>query len=305
MSNTIHTGAKFFRYLDDQEEPEIIRISTADELKVKYFDKFGKRHTMPYKELADNYHQLRADGIITFSIVSVNEASDVLVALKALPSESVPMSMRADVPSNIPYAICRQSVYDFFSNNMKKTDGAVYVGISVSQDTCPANINFEDMLMCTGLKYNRPVAVYLDDTLEDILMLFNHKKYNDALVQLEAASKQQFKGKVTLGYNKTLKELLENNNFMYDFRKCFGIVEVPFHIDENTEGLSTENILYLENQLKVNIMETYLIRYTREIDLRTIKRDYLLVSSAADQFSDVYIVGYDVADGVYVPRTTV
>lgn len=303
----IHTGAKFFRFIEGQEEPEIIRISTADEIKVKYFDKSGQRHTMPYKELADNYRQLRADGIITFSIVSVGEASDVLVALKSLPSETIPASMRADIPNNIPYAVCRQSIFDFFTNNMKKTDGVVYVGVSVNQDTCPANIDFNDMLTCTGLKYNRPVAVYLDDTLEDILKLFNHKKYNDALVALETASKHQpqFKDKAVLGLNKTLKELLVNNNFMYDFRKCFGITEVPFHIDEESEGLSMENIIFLENELKVNIMETYLIRYTREIDLRSIKRDYLLVTSAADKFSKVYIVGYDTADGEYVPRATV
>lgn len=305
MSNIIHTGAKFFRFIEGQEEPDIIRISSADEVKVKYFDKSGKRKTMPYKELVDNYRQLRADGIATFSIVSVGNAPDVLVALKALPTESVPASLRADIPESVPYAICRQSVYDFFTNNMKKTDGVVYVGICVSQDTCPANINFNDMLTCTDLKYNRPVAVYLDDTLEDILKLFNHKKYNDALVALESASKYQFKDKVTLGYNQTLRELLVNNNFMYDFRKCFGITEVPFAIDEESEGLSMDNILFLENELKVNIMETYLIRYTREIDLRSIKRDFILVASAAEEFSKVYIVGYDVADGEYVPRTAV
>ena len=48
MSNVIHTGAKFFRFIEGQEDPEVIRISTADEVKVKYFDNSGKRKTMSY-----------------------------------------------------------------------------------------------------------------------------------------------------------------------------------------------------------------------------------------------------------------
>ena len=52
-------------------------------------------------------------------------------------------------------------------------------------------------------------------------------------------------------------------------------------------------------------METYTIKYTKEIDLRSIKRKYLLVTSAEDQYNAVYLVGYDTTDTKYVPRTAI
>lgn len=293
--STIHAGSKFFTYIEGSDEPEIRRVYDIDEIKnkVKYFDKYNNRCSMQYTDLITNYKMLRADAIITFSIVEVGEVPDVIVALKKVPFDD-----------NIPYAICRQSIYDFFTNNMRKNDNVIYVGVCASQDTCPSDINFLDLLQCTDLKYNRPIVVYLDDTLDDILRLFNHKRYNNALRMLHQKSADYFEGKLALGYNDTLVNLLKNNNFMYDFRKCFGIIQLPFEINEDYEALSNENIVFLENELKVNIMETYLIRYTKEIDLKSIKRDYVLVSSAADDYSKIYIVGYDSADGEYIPRNS-
>lgn len=293
---SIYIGSKFFTYFDNSDEPEIRRIYNVDKInnKVKYFDKDNNKGSMKYDELINKYKMLKADAIITFSIVKVGDVPDVIVALKRVPCTD-----------NIPYAICRQSIYDFFTNNIRKTDFVTYVGVSASQDTCPADINFTDLLQCTDLQYNKIIVSYLDDNLEDILRLFNHKKYNDALRKLHQNSSEYFKGKTILGYNDTLKDLLTNNNFMYDFRKCFNVIQVPFIIDENSEGLSNENILFLENELKVNIMETYVLRYTKEINLNTIKRDYVLVASLVDNYSKIYIVGYDTADGEYAPRTSI
>ena len=52
-------------------------------------------------------------------------------------------------------------------------------------------------------------------------------------------------------------------------------------------------------------METYLVKYSKEINLKEIKRDYILATSIADGCKDIYIVGYDPADGKYIPRTTI
>jgi len=82
-------------------------------------------------------------------------------------------------------------------------------------------------------------------------------------------------------------------------------MELPFHINEEMEGLDINNTLFLENELKVNIMETYLVKYSKEINLKEIKRDYILATSIADGCKDIYIVGYDPADGKYIPRTTI
>lgn len=297
----IYSGTKFFRYIDGQDSPEMVRIYSTPSEKSKsdsvlYFDKDGNKKRMSLEYLLGNYKMLKVDGLIMFSIVSIGEAPDVIVALQDL---------KSDQPS--PYAICRQGISDVFSNMTKKTDVACYVGISISRDTCPADINFDETMVCTDLKYYKPIAVYIDDTLDDILKLFSNKRFDNALIECKKAAEKanQNNEKVFLGFNNTLKELLEANTFMYDFRKCFNITELPFSINEESEILSAENVLFLEHELKVNIMETYVIKYSKEIDLSSIKRNFILASSAQDNFSDLYIVGYDTADGEYVPRTMI
>lgn len=294
----IYTGSKFFRYLEDEngvQIPDVIRIISADPIKnkIRYFDNDNKKQITTYEYLIENYKMLKADGMIIFTIVSVGQANDVMVALKDF----------ARIGDPLPYAVCRQSIHDFFGEHNKN----ISVGVSVSQDTCPANIDFRSVMICEPTKdqYSKSIVIYLDDTLDDIFKFIKTTKFDNTLVALKQTVEREglfnSRDKI-LGYCTTLRELLELNNFMYDFRKCFNIVEVPYHIDDSKDVLDMDNILYLEKEFKMNIMETYMIKYTKEIDLKTIKRDYLLISSAADLYKNVYIVGYDRADGDYIPR---
>ena len=299
MDKRIIPGTKFFKYYEEKEEPEIIRIYKVSEgdKSIGYYDSENHKHDMKYNKLTEEYKMLRPDGVILFSIVELSpEINDVIVSLQSY-------SLEDKYNKALPFAICRQSVYDFFSNMATAaTDPNRFtVGISVNQDSCPADINFADLLTCGKLVSNVSISIYLDDTLDDILRFVKAKKYNEVLRTLKQVSLAR-NPEVMGGYTESLRELLSTNNFMYDFRKCFNIMEIPFTVDEDSEELSVENIHYMENELKVNIMETYLIRYTKEIDLRTIKRDFKLVSSSADKYNKVYIVGYDKADGDYIPR---
>lgn len=279
----IHTGSKFYLYAEGSTEPEVIRIRNIDYDKsiVKYFDSDNNKKKMSYDDLRNKYKMLAPDGLISFSTVQVNENDDVIVALKPFPRKTEDL----DHMSNMPYAICRQMSADFFANNFDPDDPLF--GVSVSQDTCPANIDFNLMLACTGLYYSKMVAVYLDDTLDDILGLFDNSKF-DAV--LEGLTHKYYNNKSVVG---SLRKLLDINNFMYDFRKCFKIMEIPFEVDEEVEGLSRENTEYLSKELKVNILETYLIRYSRTIDFSKIRRDYILAASAQEDFNKIYLIGYD------------
>lgn len=298
MDKRIIPGTKFFRYIDEETEPEIIRIYKANEKDntIGYYDFENHKHEMKYDKLTSDYKMLRSDGIVMFSIVTLADGvNDVIVSLQSY------LLDETKYDKTLPYAICRQSIFDFFSNMITADQSNYTVGISVSQDSCPADIRFADILSCNGVVSNVSVSIYLDDTLEDILRYVKARKYNETLRALKEYSLHN-NPNVVSGYVESLKDLLRMNNFMFDFRRCFNIMEVPFHIDEESDELSKENIMYMENELKVNIMETYVIKYTKEIDLRTIKRDYKLVSSSADAFDKVYIVGYDAADGPYVRR---
>ena len=290
----IYCGSKFFRFVDDQLE--IVRVYKVDEKKqaVKYFTANKEKKSMSVDYLLNNYKRLAPDGMIIISVVMTGEVRDVIVALK---------NLRTNV-GNLPDVVCRQGIYDVFSHITNRDENNVYVGISISQDTCPADINFQDTLACTSKKDDSelPIFVYLDDSLDDILSLFSSKRYDDAIKECSLSLQGSIKEKNIIGTTMSLRELLEHNNFMYDFRKCFKIMEVPFHIEVESEQLSNENILYMEKEMQINIMETYIVEYSREIDLKSIKRDYVLVVSAADKFDKVYICGYDAADGKYVQR---
>jgi len=290
LSN-VRIGAKFFRYEEGQDGPEVVRVRKYDEIKkiIKYFDANWKPSQMPADKFFETYRYLRPDGVMGLSIVDNGQCPDVIVML-------------AKAGEKLPCVVCRQMIYDFFTNNTNKNPTVQYVGVSVSRKTCPANFDFDLTLSCNGITSGQSIVVYLDDSLDQILKFFNTHKA-DAVLRNLASSEPYVNGKLAMGYCATVSDLLKSNNFMYDYRQAFDIMEIPFKVDEDSEGLSLENIIALEQELKVNIMETYLIRYTREIDLRTINRDYVLVASAQEDYEKVYIVGYDKADSEYVPRT--
>ena len=94
----------------------------------------------------------------------------------------------------------------------------------------------------------------------------------------------------------SLKDLLETNKFFYDFRTCFNIKEIPFHINDEDETLNDANKLYLSKELNEDIMNTYVLKYSKEYNLSKIERDYVLVSPIEDEQTrknNVFIVGYD------------
>lgn len=284
----IYSGSKFYRYLDGQDHPEIIRLLNIDYDTgvVKYFDSNGEKKKDSYKFITKNFKMLAPDGLISISHVNMPDGNeDVITALKAFPKTNDEW----DNMSNLPYAICRQMVADVFSASFNPDDPII--GVSISQDSCPANVDYNLMLSCIGLNYNRMVAVYLDDTLDKILSLFDNKIFDKVFENVIYPKWQDTKGAC-----KSLEELLRTNNFMYDFRKCFGIKEVPYLIDNSeieSEQLDELNRNFLAGELKTNITETYLIRYSRDIDLTKFKRKYVLISSADNGFSEVFIVGYD------------
>lgn len=286
----IYSGSKFYRYLDGQDHPDIIRLLNIDYDKgiVKFLDSEGNKSKNTYDYISKNFKMLAPDGLIVVSHVNMPDGNqDVIVALKAFPKSDEEWNTVSDMP----YAICRQMSADVFGSTFDVENPII--GISISQDSCPANVDYRVMLACTGLNYSRMIAVYLDDTLDKILSLFDNKIFDKVF---ETIIHPRWGD--TKGCCRSLEELLRMNNFMYDFRKCFGIKELPFEITEDdvkSEQLDELNTNFLENELKVNIAETYLIEYSRDIDFSKFKRKYVLVSSADNGFSKVYIVGYDEA----------
>ena len=119
MANKLVVGDKMFRYIDGIEKPEVLRITRLEESidKVRLVDSSGKKKSMSISELTSEYTVLRPDGMISICIADVDGQNDVMVVLS---------NIRTSVPTvNV---VCRQLIYDFFTNNMKKSEAINYVG---------------------------------------------------------------------------------------------------------------------------------------------------------------------------------
>lgn len=288
MHTQIKTGSKFFRFFDNEEKPEIIRIISDDGIIIEYFNENNEKKKMPVEDI-DNYTLLKPDGLIIFTIVKLNDSKDVIVVLRNTRRDAKPLPF-----DDLPFAICRQCIYDVFSNNLRRDPDKdpYHVELSISQETCPADVDFAAILSCHGLVYQRPIAIYIDDNLDTILSLFRHKKFDDVLEFNSSTPGMTDTGIPLIGYSHTLRELLESNNFMYDFRRCFNIEELPFEIGD-ADQLSALNREHLQKITHTDIIETYVTKFTKEIALDEIKRDYILAASAAEKYNTVYLVGYD------------
>lgn len=282
----IYLGDKFYKYNEETDTVDIIRISKIqNENLFSCKDSKGTVIKITREALVDEYTRLKPDGILAFSIVNLEDKmKDVVVALYR--------SKDLDSGNLLPYCACRQNIFDMFTNQVQKGK-TMYVGVSVSQDTILEDTPFEIVLACNGIEYVNHVSVYLDDTLDEILSFVNKKKFDLVLTNLY----NNVTNNDVEGYCKTLEQLLVENDFMYDFLSAYNIIRVNFPIDKDVEELDQFRREYLEGLIKEEMFKTYVIKYDKEIDLKKIERNYVLVS---DKNKEIFIVAYD--KGEYINR---
>lgn len=242
----------------------------------------GEKFTITSEEIDKDKElkKLNPDGYLLFNIVELQDGlKDVVVIL---------------YNDNTPCVVCRQNVEDVFSNKINNTN-YFYTGISVSQETCPADIEFKMFLACNQLSYSTLVSVYMDDKLDTILSMVPSMNKFDLVLSTLA---NNVANPTVIGYEKALKDLLSNNNFMYDFRKCFNITPVDFEVVEIDKELIPEQRDELEDLFKVEMFETIVLKYDKDIDLEKIERDYVLISDITEK---IYLVAYN--KGEYLNRT--
>lgn len=285
----IYLGDKFYKYIEKEDRVEIIRI-----IKIKNEDSFvamsENNETLRFNKenLLKEYTKIKGDGMLAFNLVDLDaDAKDVIVALYR----------NGDLESGdtLPYCCCRQNIVDLFSNIIKtENDTHMYVGMSVSKDTIPEDTPYEITLACNGISYSIMVTIYMDDTLDEILNMVKTDKFDMGLFKLYNSIDRN----KVIGYYKSLKELLQGCNFMYDFYKAFNIYEVPFKVSINGDySLPIEQHRYLEDEIRVEMFRTYVMEYSKEIDLKKVERNYIMV---IDIEMKAYIIAYD--RGEYINR---
>lgn len=298
--NKITLGSRYYNWTSDDElnEIKIIKLLGDDNCRCKYTlgPNTGKVEDITVSHIKDNYTLLNPDGYITFNIAIMGESNikDVIVFLNK--------SKDMEMGDTIPYCVCRQSVNDLFTATTSAQTGKSYYGISVSKDTCPADVQYENYLACNGVEKFVIVAVYIGDKLQDILNLFKHKDFDTVLYNLFVSRCKYVSDNIKFiinknmqkryinGYCKNLSDLLQINNFEYDLYRAFDIL--PLNVDlsgcENEE-FPIAQLETLKCSIRRNIDKSIVIKYDKSIDLSKIERKYTLV---ADSNKDVYIVAY-------------
>lgn len=185
--------------------------------------------------------------------------------------------------------------------------------MSISVDSCPANVDFSNFLACEKV-ISKPIniAYYLGDKLFDILDQINTKPFDDVLTELfqqhcNFASngipfiKQDMLNRQSVdGYVKTLKDLVTFNNFEYDISTAFDIIPINADLSNCTgQELDPTTKKELGFILAQNICRSLVLLYDKDIDLNKLQhRLYKLVS---DTNNDLYIVVYDIFGEYHVP----
>lgn len=279
-------GTKYYKITDgDLDIVRIIKI--IDESNSIILTKDNKKLKASNKDL-DEFTLLNPDGYLFFNIVNMgkteNEGQDVIINL----------NRRSDISKgvNIPFVSCRQNVYDFITNQIEKEE-VTHLGLSLSLETTPEDVPYESMLACSSISYTERISIYNDDKLNNILsMISNINKFNSVLYNIYKV----MKGSKYVGLCKDLKELLEYNKFMYDFRRAFNILPINDILDEN--NITIENIINIEDILKHKMNNCQIFRFSKTINLSKIEREYLLVSDKKD---NIFIIIYDKGESINRP----
>ena len=280
----LQIGQIFYKYLDN-DELDIVRVhSTHKGLIVSR----GINKKRVDDDFLNGYTPLRPHGRLFFNIVNMGPTTDhgqdvIIVLIK-----------EEDIHSGIyePYAVCRQNIYDEYSNPFN-ISGKEILGMSMNRDNVPTGARFQDMLSSHSVDYHEVIYVYKDDKIDIILSMIKEKlKYNRVLFDIY---KTLSKTNRYDGLSKSLEDLVKSTNFNFDLKKAFDITIIDEVLKIKDNKLLDESRLLLENIFKVEMFQTYVMRYNYEIDLSNIKRDYELVE---DKIGNLYIVGYD--KGAYI-----
>ena len=298
----LKANSRLYRYLEDDsiEEVRIIRVQNEEVCTIRTIkgNDIGKEKKITEKELLDSYTLLNPIGYVTFNIVKVNVIEDIMITI-----------IRDKDKHEGAYVICRQCASDLFAKQLSP-DHVDYVGISVSKESCPANVNFNDFFVCDEIIRSEVIAYYLGDKLEDITRCVkNMKKFNSVLMDLFIrhcnylannnkliAATYEKKEEVD-GYCKTLEQLLDMNNFKYDLCRAFDIVPTTFSRSCFESSILENNVReFLSSVLMRNVTKTLCVEYDGDVDLSEIKRDYCLIS---DKDDTVWVVAY-IYEGKYI-----
>ena len=296
MMKTKNTGERYYKVVDGKAVVgTVVNIYEDGNVKMRFED--GTTSVIDLSK--EHMTKLKPDGYLVIALVSMGDpvekyGYDVIVSLNRR------VDVEDTVIKNNAWAICRQNINNFYMSNMNTNSNVQYVGMSCCKDTIPEGVDFPNALLsCHKIVDSMVQSVYFDTTLDDIIRCMNKsllQRIDSTLYMMHKSMKDsQF-----VGFEKSLKDLLDTTSFMTDFLLGYDIRSVEFEIDiiEEQGHVSIETLEALEDYIKHEIHDAWAIPYDKYTNLKAIDMDKLLVCTPKGK---LWVIGY--IKGIYSNKT--
>ena len=267
---------------------------------------------IPAEDIATKYTRLTPDGIITFFNVSVQMSENTAVRKDSTEErwmDDVIITYRTadNIRNNVkaPDIVCRQNATDLQYCLLTNSNSSDFVGFCLTRSDIPANTSMEVLTECDEVKYAINVNTYINDNEDTVMTVLGRKskKFDQTLEScmieyLESKSMIDTQQKTIRGHCRSLRILMENNDFWYNLDQINGVVRMKGRFEDyadvrkNSEGqeffaLNSDGSNLFSNLFGKHISRTVIVRYDHDVDLDELpKGEYFLFR---DNLGDLYV----------------
>lgn len=285
-------GTKYQIYEgDDLKVFRLIKINSNENT---YTLKCGKeKRKVKIEELKDKYIRLTPDASIGVMVVKDNVGKNVIINI----NKASDLARNDKVPSIIimqdTYSALKNAQAQHILGNDKIYVSECYVKEIMGKD----DPMVKDLLTYDKILYSIDAFLYVEDTMDDIeeILQSGINEINSALKEIKSyrcRSNNNF-----VGYFDNLKDLLNFNNFIANFRYIFNITQVEFVIDignNKTEDgeyvLNKKQTKMVEDLLRKYITNVHVIKYDKDIDVsKIVTNTHFMIS---DKLGEIYLISY-------------
>ena len=240
------------------------------------------------QQLLDKYIKLIPDAFCNILLTDHKENPDVYICINK--------ASELSKGNNIPDLILRQSLLNQYNN--PDLQSVISFGDCITKYNNLSNTLLINYMQFTKIDYSFSIALYIDDTLDNIINLIPKKildKINSELKYIKTKFGDG-KGIITInGYEEDLKTLMTKLEFIARYREIFSILPIKWTIDTGSYDEDGNIILNdIQKQLIANIVGfpnvkiKYIIKYDNDIDSDQVKESALWLSDS----NGVYIVDF-------------
>lgn len=277
-------GLKYMTYIG--EELHIYRITRFKNEKTIVLTDQETNNTVLVsdEDLKSKYVCLTPDAFMNIFTTDTKSNPDFYVAVQR-PGQQM------------PELVARQVFLNMDSRFAPSRDNRIIVGDCINEKCNPASEPVISIMEFEKIDEATQVAIYIEDNLEEILKNIPAKCMDVFNSQLKKI-KKELANEMTDGYCESVKEFLEQVNFIIKFREIFniGYIDWPIEIDDssyNDEGdiiLNNKQKTRLEDYLRMHITDIKVIKYGKDIDIsKTIEVSHVIVSDTSD---NIYIIAF-------------